>query len=187
MIHHVLDGHNFKNAFLFYRFRSDEEASTKGPSSKSLLQGCGIGKHGPILKRGLLFWSDRYAILREDEKTLYIFRTENESSPIEVFNLAEFDLTVKETGQCKEGFYCFVIKSKDSKKKLQLIGCTKKSKDQEEWIDALSRAGIKFQEEALEVSATSLFEFSAKSIDMEEILLSKFKGNVCLVVNVASQ
>ncbi len=36
------------------------------------------------------------------------------------------------------------------------------------------------------VAAKSLFDFSVKSIDGKDVALSKYKGDVCLVVNVAS-
>lgn len=32
----------------------------------------------------------------------------------------------------------------------------------------------------------SFFDFTVKSIDGKDVALSKYKGNVCLVVNVAS-
>ena len=36
-------------------------------------------------------------------------------------------------------------------------------------------------------AAKSLYEFTAKDIDGKEISLSKYKGDVLLIVNVASQ
>lgn len=36
-------------------------------------------------------------------------------------------------------------------------------------------------------NAKSIYEFQAKDIDGNEVTLDKYKGNVCLVVNVASQ
>ncbi|KAF6019870.1 GPX4 [Bugula neritina] len=36
-------------------------------------------------------------------------------------------------------------------------------------------------------TASSIYEFSAKSIDGDEVSLEKYRGDVCLIVNVASQ
>jgi len=35
--------------------------------------------------------------------------------------------------------------------------------------------------------ASSIYEFSAKTIDGEEVSLDKYKGRVCVIVNVASK
>lgn len=36
-------------------------------------------------------------------------------------------------------------------------------------------------------SAKSIYEFSAKDIDGNEVSLEKYKGYVCIIVNVASK
>jgi len=36
-------------------------------------------------------------------------------------------------------------------------------------------------------NAASIYEFSAKDIDGNEVSLDKYKGNVCLILNVASK
>ena len=33
----------------------------------------------------------------------------------------------------------------------------------------------------------TIYQFKAKTIDGEEVTLDKYKGNVCLIVNVASK
>jgi glutathione peroxidase len=35
--------------------------------------------------------------------------------------------------------------------------------------------------------ASSIYEFSVKTIDGEEVSLDKYKGRVCVIVNVASK
>jgi len=37
------------------------------------------------------------------------------------------------------------------------------------------------------LTATSIYEFSAKDIDGNEISLEKYRGQVCVIVNVASK
>jgi len=64
----------------------------------------------------------------------------------------------------------------------------KKSKDQEAWINALSNAGCRFdKEEVADGSHKSIFEFNALNIDGVDTSLSAYTGNVCVIVNVASQ
>mmetsp|Transcript_27212 Transcript_27212/g.37531 ORF Transcript_27212/g.37531 Transcript_27212/m.37531 type:complete len:102 (+) Transcript_27212:214-519(+) len=41
-------------------------------------------------------------------------------------------------------------------------------------------------QKGLQVLASTMYDFSAKIITGQEVQLSKFKGKVCLVVNVAS-
>jgi len=36
-------------------------------------------------------------------------------------------------------------------------------------------------------SATSIYDFSAIDIDGNEVSLEKYRGNVCIIVNVASK
>lgn len=43
-----------------------------------------------------------------------------------------------------------------------------------------------FADERSEVMPKSFFDFEVKSIDGKDVALSKYKGDVCLVVNVAS-
>lgn len=64
--------------------------------------------------------------------------------------------------------------------------CAPESKIQMAWIEDLIACGVTFKEEDLAVTATSIFEFTAKDIDDNLVDLSKFAGNVLIVVNVAS-
>jgi len=69
----------------------------------------------------------------------------------------------------------------------QHVCCAKKSVEQEGWIDSLIQCGVFFKEEEFHVNASSIFEFSAKDIDGNEVTLDKYKGKVCIVTNVASE
>jgi len=66
---------------------------------------------------------------------------------------------------------------------LGLVGCAGTSLNN-------SRSGLRFLSVSAQgdpAVAKSIHEFSAKSIDGEEVELSKYKGQVCVVVNVASK
>jgi len=93
---------------------------------------------------------------------------------------------------CKTGQYCFTLRARkgSSKDEISITLCADHSKKQEGWLSALMEAGVQFQkEDAGDVSnIRSIFELSARQLrTKEEIPLSKYKGNVCLVVNVASK
>lgn len=66
----------------------------------------------------------------------------------------------------------------------------KNSREQEEWMSALVDAGIDLLSESLgEYDGKTIFDFTCKDIDGNEndLSLSNFKGNFCLIVNVASK
>lgn len=64
----------------------------------------------------------------------------------------------------------------------------KNSKEQEEWMSALVDAGIDLISDSLEgFEGKTIFDFTCKDIDGNQLPLSTFNGNVCLVVNVASK
>ena len=68
--------------------------------------------------------------------------------------------------------------------------CADHSKRQEGWLQALMDAGVAFEKEDLSSvsAARSIFDFSARALNSQELVpLSKYKGQVCLVVNVASK
>lgn len=182
-IHHVCDDHQFKNEKLFFRFRADETAKHQGPSVAALKLACGVTKSGYVLIKGLLLWKKRYMICKADEQKLYIFVSDLDSNPQEVLDLATVQCSVKETGECKPGFYCFQLFGP----KINEIICVEKSRDQEGWMQAINDAGATFQEEASLSNANSLFEFTADDIDGNPVPMSRFAGKVCLVVNVASK
>eukprot|EP01102_Stenamoeba_stenopodia_P018601 TRINITY_DN684_c0_g1_i1.p1 TRINITY_DN684_c0_g1~~TRINITY_DN684_c0_g1_i1.p1 ORF type:complete len:275 (+),score=49.28 TRINITY_DN684_c0_g1_i1:197-1021(+) len=181
-IHHVTDDHQFKNDKLYFRFRADE-VSSQGPSVASLKLACGVTKSGYVLVKGLLFWKKRYMICKADEQKLYVFITDLDSAPQEVLDLATLQCTVKETGECKPGYYCYQLLGP----KVNYLVCVEKSRDQEGWMQAINDAGARFQEEASLSNANSLFEFTADDIDGNPVPMSRYAGKVCLVVNVASK
>eukprot|EP01123_Difflugia_compressa_P014343 TRINITY_DN731_c0_g1_i1.p1 TRINITY_DN731_c0_g1~~TRINITY_DN731_c0_g1_i1.p1 ORF type:complete len:261 (+),score=30.59 TRINITY_DN731_c0_g1_i1:106-888(+) len=181
LIHHVHDAHTFKNDFLFYRFKSDEETPFTGPSVAKVLKEGDIPIEGDLDMKGTIFWNKRYFVLRADEMNLYCFFDKLAPEPIRIIDLSDVELEVAEC-DCRSGSYCFVITSK----KQMYVLCSGQSKVQLAWLQALTDLGIKFREEDIVTSANSIFDFSADDIDGIPVDLNVFQGNVCLVVNVAS-
>jgi len=65
-----------------------------------------------------------------------------DSAPQDILDLATIQCSVKETGECKPGFYCFQLLGP----KINHIICVEKSRDQEGWMQAINDAGAQFQE-----------------------------------------
>jgi len=193
IIHHVTDTHRFKdNDSLFYRFfedetaavlKSEKEATTK-VSVTELLSGChGITQHSNVDIKGFFGWSTRYLALRADEGILYIFDNEIAPAPKEEVFVGDTSL-LKEVLDLRKGWYCWTLTTATNTYTLS----TEKSKDQEAWINALTNAGCRFdKEEIADATHKSVFEFNALNIDGVDTSLSAYTGNVCLIVNVASQ
>jgi len=181
LIHHVHDAHTFKDDNLFYRFREDEDNSSKGPSVAKVLKEGVVAIEGVLDVKSGLFWNKRYFVLRADEVKLYYFETNLSSAPSRIIDLSNSELEVAECS-CKTGSYCFTIKEK----KRSYVLCTDHSKVQLAWLQALTELGVKFLEEKIDPMGNSIFDFNANDIDGNHCPLAKFAGNVCLVVNVAS-
>lgn len=182
IIHHVKNEHNFKNDYLFYRFAEDEVA--KGPSATEVSSTCGAYK-GWLMKKGKIKWNTRYCVLLPSDQKLYYFDNELSGSPRQIIDLAEPGVTLGEFDYNTPGYYCFSVGVPGALH----IFAVRNAREQDEWMTALSNAGIGFQEspELGAVTAQSIFDFSVYDIHMTDTPLSTLKGNVCLIVNVASK
>lgn len=185
-VHHVHNDHNFKDAHLFYRFRDDDpldqKLSMNGPSVASLLSECGVGRSGYLLKKGNIFWNNRFVICHNEGGMLYYYNSDLDASPRQSLKLGP-DTKVTEVPDLKKSYYCFQITTPNEIFQF----AAKSSKDQESWIENLVQSGAGYQEEDLHVTANSIFEFNARTITGEDVSLSQWNNNVCLVVNVASK
>jgi len=180
-IHHVSDEHIFKNEPYFYRFRVDDD-DFKGPSVAKLIKSGNIAIHSDLEIRGLIFYSKKYALLHKVEKRIYYFSTNLSSEPSGTIELSQGILETAEC-ECKSGSYCFTLSDGSNK----WVLCAFNSKTQTAWLEALSTIGVQFREEEFGVvKETSIFDFTANDIDGNPVLLDRYRGNVCLVVNVAS-
>jgi len=180
-LRHVYEQHDFKDEYLFFRFKEDEE-HFDGPTCQEAIAKSSL--HGQISVKGVVKWNDRYLVLNADEKKLYYYGTDKDSSPKSIMDLTLGCINLNECVACKPGNYCFNLVDQYDK---LFTCCAKESKVQEAWIDALSKAGVNFIEEDVGVKASSIFDFNVKNIVGEDVSLSKYENKVCLIVNVASQ
>lgn len=136
--------------------------------------------------QGQLFWgrdqfTPVYAVLAADN-SLQGYKARSAASP-PLF-------TVGKVTRCEEVFVkpewtCFQV-SNEAGDQARL--CADHSSKQESWLQALVGAGATFRSNDPTTAATSLFEFSARKIDSDEVAaLSQHRGKVCVVVNVASK
>lgn len=186
LVHHVVDEHNFEDKELFYRFRQDDppHLSPAGPSVASLKQDCGT-KFGSAQKKGLLKWYQAFFVLRPGDETLYEFRTDLHSTPTKKYPLKE--ATVKLDQSAK---FCLSLTFADIQRSDLRLAFTS-DEEQLSWLKAFEKSGAVTGQTEEEVgdqvkNAESIFEFSAKDIDGNEVSLEKYRGFVTLIVNVAS-
>jgi len=179
-IHHVADEHTFKNENLFYRFRVDDDH--KGPSVAKLVKSGKITIHSELEMQGWIFYSKKYCLLHAEEKKIYYYNSNLSSDPYGMIDLTKGALETAEC-ECKSGSYCFTLSDGSHK----WVLCAFNSKTQTAWLEALSAVGVNFREEEFAAGKeTSIFDFSANDIDGNLVALDKYRGSVCIVVNVAS-
>lgn len=150
-------------------------------------------------------------VLPEEEKVLFIFKSDNPASlpflttPLMVCGEGEESKGDKENdactavcsvsycGSCHDDFFCFTTRSIDQQGNLREREsyCHRDSAEQEKWIQALVGCGARFEEQEqsdLVQSAKSALEFKAMDIEKKDVSLEeRYRGRVMLVVNVASK
>jgi len=118
----------------------------------------------------------------QKKKKLYYYHSNLSSEPSGTIDLSKGALETAEC-ECKSGSYCFTLSDGSHK----WVLCAFNSKTQTAWLEALSAIGVTFREEEFgSLKETSIFDFSANDIDGNLVTLDKYRGNVCIVVNVAS-
>jgi len=183
-LRHVVDEHNFKDEELFYRFYRDETSITPEMNASAVSMSADCTLKGSLVKKGKYGrWNNRFFVLKAAEKRLYYYETETSTTPKQIIDLNYQQIDVNECGECKPGNYCFNLITKNRIH----TQCAPKSVIQEEWINALVGVGCTWLEEVHpEVTASSVYDFKVLDLDKQEVDLGKFRGKVCLVVNVAS-
>ena len=137
-----------------------------------------------MLKKGKLFWNKRFLVVKQDEGKLFYFKSNLAPAPEFVVELGDGVSVREEPARVKKHHYSFSVFSPNS----ALTFACKTSSSQEEWISALVEAGIDMAEESKDgYVETSIYDFTCKDIDGNDLALSYFKGKVCLIVNVASK
>lgn len=187
-IHHVVDEHNFEDGYLFFRFRKDEPpgVSLQGPSVVCI-KGQQGGLVSQLMVKKLLGWSTYTFAISPVDKMLYQFRTEHDSSPLYIYPLELATIQPYPPSGIKQ---LMTYTSKDRKKTIQLA-MTDENKHFL-WLKAFSELGAEVlplpeEIDSIISSATSICKFEARDIDGFMQSLSKYRGHVTLIVNVASQ
>jgi len=203
--HHITDDADFENdTNQFYTFISQESIEAKMFHSAlgQYIAKPEIFHQGNLELRSKTFfgserWTSVFAVLDDaaaKPRMIHLFkRASAASGPIDSFAIEECLCTLEECLDCKTDWYCFTLKAKkrSTGKENEFVMCANHSKRLEGWLSALMEAGVAFrkEDEGSDISKVkSIFELSARKINSEEIVpLSVYKGNVCLVVNVASK
>ncbi|CAB3999863.1 mechanosensitive ion channel [Paramuricea clavata] len=109
IIHHVLDRHHFRDHYLFYRFRQDDPPNdvNSGPNVASLKAECGA-KFSWAKSPGFVFWCKHYYVLKNEDTTLYEFKTDLDSSPYQKYDLKDATVAVDNSAD-----YCIALKLAD--------------------------------------------------------------------------
>lgn len=154
-----------------------------GPSVASLLSDCGVTRTGWVLRKGTIFWNKRFLVIKQDEGKLYYFKSNLEPAPQFVIELSD-GISIKEEHNAKKNHYCFSVYTANS----SITFACKSSSEQEEWISSLVDAGIDLVNEPIgSFAGKTIYDFTCKDIDGNDLSLEKFRGMVCLVVNVATK
>jgi len=127
----------------------------------------------------------------KDSGVLYAYKYRSAPTPFLALRIQSCNCGMTECYECLPGSYCFTLSTNklESKKKTEFTLCAKNSKQMEAWLYTLQAGGMDFAKlDEGEVKADSLFELSGRELITNEVVpLSKFKGKVCLVVNVSSK
>lgn len=189
-IHHVVDEHRLEDAYLFFRFRQDEppELAMQGPSVAYMR-----GQEGALIstlarRRLVLGWTYYTFVLSPGNKTLYQYRSELDSVPLNCVQLEGCSVLPQSPNAAGKHTMCILNHNKD-----KVVSLSADSGDTLlTWLRALEGAGLEVLPNTAEVdeqvkTAQSIFEFEAKDIDGNLVSLNQYRGHVTLVVNVASQ
>jgi len=207
MIRHVCDDHEFQDAYLFYTpaaLHDDRASGSRGKSVAQLVAENGNGKDKE--KGGLMMgwvdkkyswswkgWGSVYLVLPQDEATIYVYKNDVATQPLQRLCVGDCNVScsVSFCGTCRDGYYCFTVESSDEggKKTGSNVFCSDDTAEQERWIQALINAGASFTENQnkLVKDAHSFYEFKVPDQSKEEVSLDRYRGNVSLVVNVATK
>jgi len=204
LAHHVTDDYEFENsATKYYSFIQDENADVQTTHKilSSLISLPNVYHQGKLEIRsqtlfGSEYWRSCYGVLDEPgtkPRRMHLYKRQSAAGlPIAQYAIEDCVCSLSECLDCKSGHYCFTLRARkgNAKDEAPITLCADHSKKQEGWLAALMEAGVRFEkEDAGDVAnIKSIFELSArKLVTHEEIPLSQYKGQVCLVVNVASK
>ena len=161
-------------------------------------------------------WTECYGVVADGVLSLHVYRGAPLPFRQVVLRSGGCAIDVAELEDCRTGHYCFRLTppppsecgdclgeaSAADQARLTAEGgavtlCAVSSHEQLIWLQALVKSGARYVDEPAGGAATtskdprkaaSLYEFSAKDLDTAaEVDLERYRGDVCLVVNVASK
>lgn len=213
LAHHVTNEHPFKDGHFYYRFYADESVAVQLEAQEtdailrtgSLLSGMLEIKSSTWY--GAEKWNKQFCVLERagqhgDDSTpsaLRVYNRYSASAPSRRLRVTDCACSMQECTECRSGMYCFVLRAdvEDSgssgKRHSHIISlCAANSKQQMAWLGALTELGVEMEKEnfVLPPGTTALHQLSARRILApagEESPLDEFKGQVSLVVNVATE
>eukprot|EP00040_Diaphanoeca_grandis_P044627 m.13010 g.13010 ORF g.13010 m.13010 type:complete len:272 (+) comp9556_c0_seq1:56-871(+) len=178
IIHHVTDDHAFSNAYLFFRYRTDDKC---GPAVRTLQNDAVIQGWANVSIRRKTPKRMYIVLAKGDLSAFYTFPSESSSCPHTVVKLSDNDIHVSEASGSDDRVG-FCLGGGGWKDVLVLL---EERARQQSWIGALLEGGATMADDGGDVGQ-SVYEFTALDIDNKPRSMSDYKGKVVLIVNVAS-
>lgn len=122
----------------------------------------------------------------DDHGDLHIYARPADTQPIKSMHITGCSATVTELS-CDTGEYCVKLQTHCEPHDDAVQLCFGSSVLHTSWLEALQAAGAKFEEVVPAPNADSFFDFSAVDNSGDLVKFDAFRGDVCLVVNVASK
>jgi len=161
----------------------DEQALER---ATSLATGSRSATFSPLLLRSKgcigYRWTRVWAFTSEGK--FHLFATSSAATALRQLQVQQCQCEVGERDTCQAGLYCFRLVHAEG----AVTFCAYSSKALTLWLQALQAAGVRYEEPKLDITGiSSLFDLQAELLDGTAADLARFKGCVCLVVNVASK
>jgi len=214
MVHHVVDDHEFKNEYLFFRYRCDDETEENSIYNKldsalwhGWLFSMSSRAHKVTFRPNYFVLSNPSSALefsvtsaKETPATLYEYASDLASTPISSVVVTPGS-TVRQVEGSKDGQeYGLVLTFPSTvigKKDVELTFYVESGDDQNHWTESMIKAGASEdistdktvgsagKGNAISVP-TDIYGFKALDLNLDEYLFSQSRGRAVLVVNVAS-
>lgn len=181
LLTHVEDEHAFKDEKLWYVFQEDSPAEEKMEET--------LSQEKNVL-RSWVHWRDQwrhvrlFAVLSREQRRLFLYQEYDDhaeaaravSPPWKVIPLKGFSFKQQQNK--------LLLTSPES---AEMCIETLSTEDRDKWMHGLVSAHVNLEEDTASLAKMNFFDFKCADIDDNDIAFSKYKGQVCLVVNVASQ
>lgn len=172
LLSHVEDEHKFKDEAMWYEFHVEQPAEEK-------LEETLAGEKN--VKRSDVVWKDRWryvlmhAVLSREQSLLHLYLDKG-SAPWEIIDLKGY--TCEQKGEKLR-----LVSPQSDRMSITLATAD----DRDAWMHALVSAKVTLIEDMSAYTGKTFFDFKCEDIDGRDVDFSEYKGQVCLVVNVASQ